>query len=382
MLLFHAGHIIADDDDPLVLLNAAEIDNAVDLGDLSRIFRTARFEELGDARQTARDVLRLDRAARQFRKDHTRRDKLPFARRDDGAGRNRIGSDQFAVFRIGIDRDLRMEFAAVLLHDQLDLARLLVDFALGRNPFDEVFVFDIAWAFANDRTAVLLPLADFGLLLHFRAIGKEDLRAEFDGEGLERLDRFVAEELLIVFKRASFVADDLERSVLIEREPMPLFVLNDAQIHVDENAVLLGDELWAEACRCNTAQVEGSHRELRSRFADRLSGDDSNRFAQADEIAGRQVESIAFRADAAAAFASESGADPDVSIPASSIASACSSGQNIAGTGEDFRAVARLIDIIEDRSSIDPVFDREKLFVALLDRCDFDAVQACRNRRG
>ena len=71
MFLFHAGHFIADNDDTLVLLNAAEVDNAVDFGNFSSIFRLARFEELGNARKTARDVLRLDRAARQTCKQHT-----------------------------------------------------------------------------------------------------------------------------------------------------------------------------------------------------------------------------------------------------------------------------------------------------------------------
>ncbi len=72
VFLFHASHFVADNHDPLVLLNAAEVDNSVDLRNLSGIFRTTGFKELGDAGQTARDVLRLDGAAWQFRKDHTR----------------------------------------------------------------------------------------------------------------------------------------------------------------------------------------------------------------------------------------------------------------------------------------------------------------------
>src|SRR3989344_6600674 len=90
---------------------------------------------------------------------------------------------------------------------------------------------------------------------------------------------------------------------------MSFFVLNDAKIHVHKNAVVFGKEFWTHPRRCNTAQVEGSHRELCSRFADRLRCNDSNRFAKSDEVAGGQIEAVALRADAAFAFASESRAD-------------------------------------------------------------------------
>ena len=105
-----------------------------------------------------------------------------------------------------------MQFAAVLLHDQLDLAGLFVDFALGRNPFDEVFIFDIARAFANNRNVVLFPLGDLCACFDFSAISNKDLCSQFDGEGLKRLNRFGAEELFVLFKRTSFIADDVEAS--------------------------------------------------------------------------------------------------------------------------------------------------------------------------
>ncbi len=65
VFLFHAGLFVADNDNALVLLYAAEVDNTVDFRNLSCIFRTASFKELGHTRKTARDVLCLDRAARQ-----------------------------------------------------------------------------------------------------------------------------------------------------------------------------------------------------------------------------------------------------------------------------------------------------------------------------
>ncbi len=131
VFLFHARVFIAHDDDPLVLLDAAEVDHSVDLGDLGRIFWSASFEELGDAWKTARNILRLDRAAWQTSEEHTRFDKLSFVYRDEGPDWNRIGTDELCILGVGINGDLRVELAAVLFHDQLGLARLLVDFALG-----------------------------------------------------------------------------------------------------------------------------------------------------------------------------------------------------------------------------------------------------------
>ena len=86
---------------------------------------------------------------------------------------------------------------------------------------------------------------------------------------------------------------------------MSFFVLHDAKIHIDEDAFVLGDEFRAERRRSDTAQVERSHRELRSRFPDRLSGDNTNRLSEADEVAVSKVEAVAFCADATTGLASQ-----------------------------------------------------------------------------
>ena len=65
MLLFHSRDLIADDEDAFILLHASEIDDAIDLSDLSSIFWASRFEELSNPRQSADDIFRLDRTAWQ-----------------------------------------------------------------------------------------------------------------------------------------------------------------------------------------------------------------------------------------------------------------------------------------------------------------------------
>src|SRR4029077_16286356 len=51
----------------LAALDVAEADNTIDLGDRGRILRLARLEQLGNSRQTARDVARLVRFAAELR---------------------------------------------------------------------------------------------------------------------------------------------------------------------------------------------------------------------------------------------------------------------------------------------------------------------------
>ena len=64
--------------------------------------------------------------------------------------------------------------------------------------------------------------------------------------------------------------------------------------------------------RCRTADVEGTHGELRARLADRLGGDDADRFADLDHLAAGQVAAVAAAADAATGFAGQTRADLDL----------------------------------------------------------------------
>ena len=67
------GSSAAHEDLALAALDLAEPHDAVDLGDRRRILRTARLEQLGDSRQTARDVARLVRLAADLGERRSRR---------------------------------------------------------------------------------------------------------------------------------------------------------------------------------------------------------------------------------------------------------------------------------------------------------------------
>src|SRR5690606_41288 len=68
--------LAADDDRPLAPALLADLDDALDLRQHGRILRPARLEQLGDARQTAGDVLRALDLARRLREQRARLDPL------------------------------------------------------------------------------------------------------------------------------------------------------------------------------------------------------------------------------------------------------------------------------------------------------------------
>ena len=55
----------------------------------------------------------------------------------------------------------------------------------------------------------------------------------------------------------------------------------------------------------DAAGVERPHRQLRARLADRLGGDDADRLARADHVAGGEVAAVARPADAVAGLAGQ-----------------------------------------------------------------------------
>ena len=79
---------VADDELALAADGAADLDDAVDLGDFRGVLRTARLEEFGHARQTAGDVLGLGDLARGLGEHAAGLDFLALLHFDVRAGGN------------------------------------------------------------------------------------------------------------------------------------------------------------------------------------------------------------------------------------------------------------------------------------------------------
>ncbi len=101
VLFLGAGLGVGDDDLALAADGAADLDDAIDLGDLGGVLRAAGFEELGHTRQTAGDVLGLGDLARGLGEQLCRPATfLSFADGDVRAGGNGVaGEDVLASSR-------------------------------------------------------------------------------------------------------------------------------------------------------------------------------------------------------------------------------------------------------------------------------------------
>ena len=87
-VLFFATDGVGDDETLLATDGRLKADRAVDLGDLGGVLRRAGLEELGDARQTSGDVLRLGGLAGDLGDDGAAADLVAFVHFDASAGRD------------------------------------------------------------------------------------------------------------------------------------------------------------------------------------------------------------------------------------------------------------------------------------------------------
>ena len=99
---------------------------------------------------------------------------------------------------------------------------------------------------------------------------------------------------------------------------LPSSLVDEVDADVLDLAVALGlDVLLLDAAGGDAADVEGPHRELGARLADRLGGDDADGHALLDELAGGQVHAVAAPADAQRRPRTSSGCGPGSSRSAS-----------------------------------------------------------------
>src|ERR1700675_1638353 len=105
---------------------------------------------------------------------------------------------------------------------------------------------------------------------------------------------------------AAFFIHDCDRALAIHDHQVPSLGLHGLQVDEANCAVALRIEtrLFRHSRR-STSDVEGTHGELRSRFANGLSRDHSGSLAEFDQAPGSQITSIAHDANAAPRLAGE-----------------------------------------------------------------------------
>ena len=127
------------------------------------------------------------------------------------------------------------------------------------------------------------------------------------------------------------------------------------------------------------ADVEGPHRQLGARLADRLGGDDADRLADVDRRAAGEIAPVALAADAMLALADQRRADldrldadlVDLQRPSASSISSPSLTMHVAGLGVD--------DVLGRGAAEDALAERGDDRAALDDRAHVERVARCRN---
>src|SRR6266545_1326464 len=361
-----AVHLGGDDDLALALRVLPEGDDAVDLRDDRVLLRLAGLEELRDARETARDVLRLRGLARHLREHVAGVHLVPVVHDEVRALGQHVAGVRLRVRELPglavavLDRDARPRVR--ILGGDDDLAREagdLVDLLADGDAVDEVAVLQVAGHLGDDRHRVRVPLGEERVRLDALAVADEQLRAVDDAVPLALAPLLVRD-------------DDL--AVPVHHDEGAVLLLRDGhlvELHEARVAVLEGGLLRAPGRRA--ADMEGPHRELRAGLADRLGGDDAHRLADVHLAPAREIAPVALDADAAPRLAGEHRADLHLVDAGVLDELDLRLVDLLVRLHEDVRA-ERIVDIVERDAAEDALAHRLDDLSALDERAEGDAV--------
>ena len=252
-----------------------------------------------------------------------------------------------------------MEILLVLDDHGAHDSGLVIYFLADGDAADHVAELDLAGLLCDDRHIVRIPLDESFPLLDHGSIGNGDHGSD---------------DHRIAFEFAAILAMDANRTVLGENDVGSVQGLNCAQvIEAEDTLVLRLDDRLLEGLTGRSTDVECTHRELGSRLADRLCGNDADRLTKSDHESVGEIAAIALAADAPLVFAGQNGSNLELFVT------------NLVQCGGDF-LVDELIGL-DDRGVVDGILDglttdssddagrqTDNLFVTLVDRADNDTV--------
>ena len=274
-----AGDLVFDDEDAFAALVVAEVDDAVDAGNLGDVLGGAGLEELGDAGEAAGDVAGLVFAAGGLGEGFAGLDVVAVGDHDGGAGGDGVDAEGVELVDVAgegfadgelFDDEAGVEAGAAVGDDAHAGAGGFVELGFDGDAFLEVFFDDDAGVVGDDRDGVGVPGGDAVALVDFAVVLDVEGGAHLDGVGLE----FVA-----------FLVGDGDGAVLVEDDDLALLVADGAEVAVAEVALALEDDLGGLGDGGGgAADVEGAHGELGAGLADGLGGDDADGGADLDVL--------------------------------------------------------------------------------------------------
>ena len=296
--------------------------------------------------------------ARGFRQQVARADLSAFGDLDVRLLWNRVDfqNRSFVVH----DDDLGVQFPLVL-HDQAAQdTRASVTLLQQRLADLDVLVADNATLPRDDGYVVRIPLG--------QNLARADLLPLLHAQDRTRRHRVPLDLPLLLVEQ-----NDL--TVPVHGEDLPVFVLGRAHVgHADDPPAAREDSRLVRGLNRDAADVERAHRELRARLADGLRGDDADGHALLDELAQRQVHSVALRAHPERSFAREGRADADLGE-----AELLNSFRHLGGDRfvlpDDHLVRNNVHDVVPRRAAVDGLRERDVDLFALVDDALGDAAQ-------
>ncbi len=283
----------------LGLVVANEFDPARGLGDDRIVLWPARLEQFGHARQTAGDVAGLGGFAAGPRQHVTGLDLLAIVHRQGGAGRQHIARSLTRIvvqqghartqilFPIAVGR-------TIFGHDAAGHAgRIVRRFGHGA-PIDQILVLHDTRLFGDHRGGERVPFGQALAQRHRAAVFLQQMRSV----------RHAVDGALAVL-----AIQHHDFAVAGQAEAATALVGDRRDVAIGHGAVAQRFQVRGFVDLRRTADVEGPHRQLRARFADRLGGDDAHRFADVDRRATGKITAVAAGANPLLGFADQRRAD-------------------------------------------------------------------------
>ena len=184
-------------------------------------------------------------------------------------------------------------------HDQRRQARDLVELLGDGDAFLDVLELRLAGELGDDRAGQRVPGGEHRAGL--------DLLVGLDAE-----QRAVRHLVALALAAVRVGDDDLAGAGDHHQLALAVGHVAHGRVEADRAFGLGVDARGHRRARCRAADVEGAHRQLRARLADRLRRDHADRLADVDQAAAAQVAAVALGADAEARAAGERGADLDL----------------------------------------------------------------------
>src|SRR6185437_13765198 len=255
--------------------------DAVDFADNRRIARLSRFEQLDNARETARDVFSLGGCGMNF-SEHVA--GLHLVAISD----HQVGARGHEVLFLGAASGIAHQNRRLVFFvtwgkrdDELRKARDLVHLFFDGDAWLQILELDRAACFRENGEGVGIPFA--------HDLTESDRLAIFDSKA-RTIDHVVAFLFTVLF------VDDGDQTGPVHGDESLAAALDHLQVDKLDEAAVAGLDLGLFGnAGGRAADVEGPHSELRTRFADGLRRDDADSFAHLDEAPGGEVAAVAAR---------------------------------------------------------------------------------------